>query len=414
MNRKLKVIFANLAIVATFVVLIMGLGMLRPKPERQEPVSLAPVVFVDEVEYEPVSLDVFAQGEVRPKQQIDLASQVGGKIVRVADNFAEGGVIKTGDVLIEIEDADYRLAVTRAKAQVASAKQALEIERAESELAKADFEELSALTGQSKPSDLTLRRPQLARAEADYQSALANLEEAKLALSRTKVVAPFNGRVRTIAANLGQFISPSARLGQIFSTDIAEVRLPLTDEDLARLNLPLAFSSDRDGPIVTLSTVVAGRARQWVGRIARIDAAIDTSTRQIAAIVEVNDPYGTAADKGFPLAMGLFVDAQITGPILEKATIVPRIAVRNRNTAFTVSPNNEAMAQQVTVVAATAQGYVITDGLEPGQKVIVSRLIGEAGAPVRPLPANAPASSRSPTPTTGNVTAAAQAATGVN
>ena len=170
MNRKLSVILANFGVVAAFVLLIVGMGMLRPKPEKQDPVSLAPVVFVEDVQYKPVALDVFAQGEVRPKQQIDLATQVGGKIVRVADNFAEGGVIRAGDVLVEIEDADYRLAVTRANAQVATAKQALEIEKAESALAKADFEELAGNGENVVASDLTLRRPQLARAEAEYQS----------------------------------------------------------------------------------------------------------------------------------------------------------------------------------------------------------------------------------------------------
>ena len=419
MNRKLSVILANFGVVAAFVLLIVGMGMLRPKPEKQDPVSLAPVVFVEDVQYKPVALDVFAQGEVRPKQQIDLATQVGGKIVRVADNFAEGGVIRAGDVLVEIEDADYRLAVTRANAQVATAKQALEIEKAESALAKADFEELAGNGENVVASDLTLRRPQLARAEAEYQSALANLEEAKLSLSRTKVIAPFDGRVRTISANLGQFINPGTPLGQIFSTDVAEIRLPLTDEDLSRLNLPLAFASDEDGPIVGLSTVVAGRARVWEGRIVRVDAAIDSSTRQISAIVEVKDPYGTGADNGFPLAIGLFVDAEITGPSIERAAILPRIAVRDRARAFTVDDNNKVIEHQITVVAATTQGYVVTDGLAPGQRVIVSRLVGRAGMEVRPLymdnPAATPLAGESNgAKTVGSVTTAGKTATGVN
>lgn len=395
MIRKIFVLLGNLGVIAAFVLGIAILGSLRPDAERKEPEAPAPVVFVQDVTYTPVSLNVSAQGEVRPKQQIQLTTQVGGQIVMVSDRFADGGVIEKGDVLIKIEDADYRLAVTRARARVASAQQSLAVEKAESALAQEDYNELAGASGTAQPSDLTLRLPQLARAEADYQSALADLQDAKLGLARTSVRAPFDGRVRSIAANLGQFINPGTPIGEIFSTDVAEIRLPLTDEDLSRLNLPLAFFDKEQGPEVRLSTIAAGQMREWTGRIVRVDAAIDASTRQIAAIVEVVDPYGAAADNGFPLAIGLYVDADIAGPTVPNATVLPRLAVQpteNGYVAYTVNDEDVVVSNPITVAATTAQGFVVTDGLSEGDRVIISRLNSRVGSTVRALDPNAPSS----------------------
>ncbi|WOI52387.1 efflux RND transporter periplasmic adaptor subunit [Parvularcula sp. LCG005] len=387
MIRKLLVVLGNIGVIMAVIAVIVALGMLKPPAEQGKPQSFDPVVFVEGVEYAPVTLRVFAQGEVRPRQEIALTTQVGGKITMVSDSFAGGGVIRKGEVLVAVEDADYRLSLTRARAQVATAQQALAIERAESELAKRDYEELSSgddLSGQ--PSDLTLRGPQLARAEAEYQAALANLQDAELALERTRIRAPFDGRVRSISANIGQFVSPGTRIGEIFSTDMAEIRLPLTDADLAKLGLPLAFSGD-DGPLVKLSTNVAGKDRTWTGRIARVDAAIDPSTRQIAAIVQVDDPYGKGADDGFPLAIGLYVDALIEGPSLDSATTVPRIALLRDGAVYTIDGQNRIKLTPVTVAAYSGDGVVITDGLVKGDKVVVSRISVPVGTKVRALTA---------------------------
>lgn len=390
MIRKVAVILVSLGVIGLFVGAIIFLSTMRPKPERQEAQSFAPTVFVQEVTYTEAKLSVYAQGEVRPKQEINLTSQVGGKITAVSPDFADGGVIRKGQPLIQIEDTDYRLAVTRARAQVAQAKTSLELEEAESGLARQDYEELQGISGSDGPSDLTLRRPQLARAEADYQAAIANLREAELALARTSLNAPFSGRVRSISANVGQFISPGQQLGRIFSTDVAEIRLPLNDDDLGRIDLSLAFNSPADGPMVTLTAVAAGAERSWTGQIVRVDAAIDPSTRQVSAIVQVDDPYGTGADNGFPLAVGLFVDALIEGPVIQNAVALPRVAIVEGDSVFVVNEDNTVTQRKVKIAAYTRDGAIITGGLTDGERVAVSRVTVPDGGEVRPLDAATP------------------------
>lgn len=400
MLRKLIVVVGNVAVIVAFVALFAIMGALKPQPERQTPTQDLSVVFVQTVEYGEQNLKVYAQGEVQPKQQINLTPQVGGRITWVSDEFAEGGVFTKGEKLVQIEDADYRLAVTRAKAEVATALQALEIERAESALAKQDYLELSKSgLERDTPSALTLRGPQLARAEANYQASLANLEDAELALSRTQIRVPFTGRVRSINANLGQFVSPGSSLGTVFSTDVVEIRLPLTDEDLGRLGIPLAFNDKKNGPEVALSTVVAGKQRSWTGRIVRVDAAIDATTRQIAAIAEVQDPYGKAAEEGgFPIAVGLYVDAIVAGPTVDRAAVIPRAALRSDNSVFIVDDEDKLVQVPVTIVATTSIGVIVSDGLEEGDRLVVSRVMDPEGTVVRPLDPIVSSSTRSDEP----------------
>lgn len=387
MIRRLVLFLGALGIVFFFGAVIVLMGSMRPKVETTVPEASAPIAFVKPVEYAPMTLTVSTQGEVAPRQEIVLSAEVAGRIRSVSPSFANGGVFKAGEVLVTIDDADYRLAVTRAKARVASAKQALAIEEAEAALAAKDYRELAGDGDYSSPSVLALRKPQLAAAQADLAAAEADLTDAELSLSRTKIVAPFAGRVRSIDANAGQYVSPGAQLGQIFATEVAEIRLPLTDSDLAKLDLPFAFEADRveEAPTVRLSAVVAGAERNWIGHIRRIDAAIDSSTRQISAIAEVEDPYGEGADDGFPLAFGLFVDAEILGPTIPRATMIPRLSMQSDGQVFVVTAEDRLEKRTPQIAAQAGEGLVAIGGVEAGALLVTSPVTSSVGSQVRPL-----------------------------
>lgn len=382
MIRKFFVVFGTLitvvVLVGGFIGLIATMGAMRPKPEKKEADYEPPTVFYRVADSQPINLSVTAQGEVMPKTEISLTAQVSGKVVAISPDFANGGVIRKGEMLVQLEQEDYRLAVTQAEARVAQASQALELEEAEAQLARRDWEELGGLESGNEPSSLTLRQPQLNQAKANYASAEAQLRNARLALERTTIRAPFDGRVRSKNADVGQFISPGFVVGQLFATDVAEIRLPMSDNDLARLDLPLAFEADsyEEGPLVYLNATVAGQMREWQGHLVRTDAAIDPGTRQISAIAEVRDPYGRGADNGFPLAMGLFVDARIQGRELENAFVVPRIALQDEGIVYVVLEDDTIEQRQVIVSASVQDGLVVTSGLSNGDRVVVSRAPG--------------------------------------
>ena len=375
MFRKLFTIIGTVGIFVGFFVFIGIMGAMRPKPERQEAVEIAPSVFYTVAKSQSVTLDVIVQGEVRPRTDINLTAQVAGRVVSTSDSFVNGGAFEKGDMLIKIEDAEYRAAAAGAKARVAQAEQTLRLEEAESALAQRDFDELDR-TGEA--SDLTLRLPQLAQARANYEAAQAEHRAALLNLDRTTIRAPFPGRVRERIAGVGQYVSPGAQLGRIFSTDVAEIRLALTDDDLAKLGVPLAFveTDETPGPAVEMTATMAGRIHTWHGRIARTEGAIDAATRQVIAIAVVDDPYGAGADNGTPLAMGLYVDALIRGKPYDNAIILPRSALYGRDQVFIVNAEDTLEERTVEIVATDRDTITIASGVAPGDRVVTSPLRG--------------------------------------
>ena len=369
--KYIQSIVTAILIILVFVMLTAMIVNVLKKPKEKTRSFNTLAVIADYAKSENVQLTVTTQGEARPQIEIDLVPEVGGKIVYVSPNFVEGGIFKKGETLLRIEDADFKVAVIRAEAGVAQAQQVLVREQAEGEIARQDYAEL----GRGEPSPLALRKPQQAQARASLQAAQAEVESAKLNLDRTYVRAPFSGRVRTKASDIGQFVTPGSRLGRIFSTDVVEVRLPLSDDQLSKLDLPLAFVSKNraSAPKVDLHAIVAGKPRHWEGRIMRTDSAYDTSTRALFAIAEVFDPYGAgASDDGVPLAPGLFVDADVAGKSFENVITIPRDGLRPQDEVYVVDDKGKAEIRKVTVLDATSDRAVLTGGIEVGELVILS------------------------------------------
>lgn len=359
------------------IILVVGVGglnlmaALKPKAVKAEEAPKGLAIFTEPVARTDLQLTVKSQGEVRPRREISLASQISGRVDRVSPAFIDGGFVRKGEVLVQIEDADYQLSKIRAQSQVASAEQALIRVQAEAEIARADWEEL----GEGTPSPLALREPQLAEARAALDAAKAQLSDTELALERTVIRAPFDGRIRSKAVDLGQYVSPGQSLGVMFGTDAAEIYLPLTDAELGRLGLSLAFeeSKENPGPLVVLSTSVAGKKREWEGRITRTAAAVDSQTRLITAIATVEDPFGAGADGDAPLAPGLFVEAVIEGATLENVLKAPRSALRGNDQIFVAIPDDSTlMIKTVDVIFTDPTGVYMSGGIDVGDLAITS------------------------------------------
>lgn len=411
--RKFITVFATLGIFVVGFMLIGLMGAARPKLQRQAPQITPPAVFFTVAKPQSVTLDVYAQGEVKPHTDITLTAEIAGRVVSTSPAFVDGGAFEEGDLLLKIEDADYRVQVASARARLAQAEENLRREEAESSLARRDAEDLGK---GATASELTLRRPQLAQARAQFESARADLGAAQLDLERTAIRAPFEGRVRTRTVGQGQYVGPGAQLGRIFSTDSVEIRLTLTDNDLGKLGLPFGFveTKTRRGPSVALSGQIANVEHNWTGRIARTEGSIDATTRQVAAVAVVDDPYGAGSDNGAPLAVGLFVDAQIIGKTYEGAYRIPRSALYARNDIYVIGKDDILEKRAVVIASAERDMVIVIDGLKPGERVVTSSLRGaEAGAKVAPQDPTKPDRDLPPDdPTPGSETAKALAAGG--
>lgn len=362
----IKQIVAPIVVVAAGVGIHVLLDFTKPEPEQNDegprPVSL----FVDEVIRDDVALTVSTQGEVRARTEITLVAQVGGRIVHVSPEFTEGGNVRPGEPLLWIEDEDFRLAVIQAEARVAAARVGVEQAEADADVARRQLENVA------NPSPLALKKPQVAQAHATLKAAEADFAQTQLNLSRTKVTVPFVGRLKSKLVDVGQFVTPGTPLGRAFATDVVEVRLPLTDSQLASLGLPIGFIANDDAPLVNFSAVVAGQHREWEGRLTRLDAAIDTDTRLVYAIAESENPYvGGLNSGGMPLAVGLFVNAEIQGRQLEQAYLIPRNALRAGDKVYRIS-DGRLDVREVEVIHQSNEYVVIERGVDTGDQVVIS------------------------------------------
>lgn len=368
-NRLIKVV-APLLVVAASAAAYALLQVSRPEPEKNEDVLRAAAVYTTPVIHESGALEVVTQGEVRSRTEIDLISQVGGRVISVSPEFTEGGKIEPGTTLMQIEDTDYRLALSEAQARLAEAELAVQQALADQDVAQ------KQLRNDANASDLALKKPQVAQARAMREAARAGMEQAQLNLQRTRVSLPFHGRFASTRVHIGQFISPGTVLGRVFGTEVVEVRLPLNNRQLASLGLPIGYIAPQNGGLpVTFSAEVAGREHIWQGTLERLDASVDPDSRMLYAIAEVVDPYTTgAADSGMPMAVGLFVEARIRGRRLEQGMSIPGSALRAGNTVYVVNEENLLEVRRVEVVHSTAEKAFISTGLQPGDQVVTSAI----------------------------------------
>ena len=369
-----------LMIVAPLAVLLAGIaaaGLLvrmRAAPARRPPEVLPPLVRVVPVERQTVRLRVHTNGTVIPRTESTLTAEVAGRIVSVSPRFVDGGFFEQGELLLEIDPADYREAVAAARARVAEAELRLAQERAAADVARREWREL----GRERGSPLALRELQVAQAQAALEAARAAAERAERDLARTRIVAPYAGRVRQKLVDLGQFVGRGVALARVYAVDRAEVHLPVSSRELAWFDAPLARRGDAPrgrGPAVTLTARIAGREHQWTGRITRTIGEIDPRSRVITVVAEVTDPYGRGGPAGRPpLAVGTFVDAAIEGHVVGHAFVVPSEAFFDDDTVLVVDDDLRLRFRDVSVVKENRDDVVVSGGLEDGMRVLVTPL----------------------------------------
>jgi RND family efflux transporter MFP subunit len=345
-------------------------GKPGPAPQEMPPASLPRV---DVVRADPAtrSLAVSTQGSVIPLREIKLVSQVGGRVEAVSPRFAEGGFFAAGEQLVKVEDVDYHFAIARAESQVAAARQRVAEEEGRALQAKREWRDLGSEQGNA----LFLRKPQLAAAEAALRAAEADRDAARLDLERTGISVPFNGRISEKYVDVGQYVAPGTAIAAVYDTDIVQVRLPLTDSQVALLDLPLNYDDtavqDIVGPPVVLEARFANRVWEWQGEIVRTDASIDVDSRVVYAVAEVRKPFARVPGSDRPpLSPGLFVDARISGRQLEQVSLLPRSALRSDGTVMIVDAGERARVREVAVLYSTVN-EVWVQGLEGGERVIV-------------------------------------------
>jgi RND family efflux transporter MFP subunit len=310
-------------------------------------------------------------GTVKPRTQSVLTAQVSGQITAISDNFRDGGFFKKGDVLLTIDDRDYQAELKISQASVLTAKQQLLEEQAKVKQAEEDWQRL----GNGEPANpLVLRKPQLAAANAQLLSAQAKLEKAQLALMRTKIYAPYDGRVLSKKVDVGQVVSNNTPLANIYATDYVEIRLPINNSDI---NFAI-FPTEND-PTTQAKITFTGqfnRNQTWQGFISRTESSIDENSQQLYVVAQIDQPFDAeakAAAMGVSLKIGQYLEAKIQGKILEDALVIPNSAIYQGSYVY-VEKNNLLQRKNITIAWQNGESAVISNGLSFGDNLVLTPL----------------------------------------
>lgn len=373
MNTKTAKIIIPAAVVVTALLIVF---FIKSNPPEARRFSSAPkaAISVSVLELVPQSYQVMidSYGTVKPRTQSLLVAQASGQIIEVSDEFREGGFFEKGDVLLKLDDRDHQAEVKSAQANLLTAEQSLLEEKARGQQALTDWKRLG---GSSKASSLVLREPQLAAAQAQVLSAQATLEKAELDLERTKVTAPYAGRILSRNVDLGQVVSNNTQLATIYAIDSVEIRLPIKNKDLSFVNLPEQYrdgAKNQAGSLVKFSSDLVGE-QIWQGQLARTEGAIDENAQQLYVVAKIDDPYKSTASNQYPIKIGQYIKAQIAGKTVQNALIIPNSTIYQGTYVYVVE-GDVLKRKDVTFAWQNANQAMIKTGLKANDKLVVTPL----------------------------------------
>ncbi|MEE4279327.1 MAG: efflux RND transporter periplasmic adaptor subunit [Halieaceae bacterium] len=340
MPRVLKLL-RPIAIIA--VAAVIAVVMVRNKPQiesRQVEVPL-PIVDAQLIELRDVPVTVVAYGNVAARRQLDLAAQVGGRILWKADSFEPGEVVEAGTLLLRIDDTDYRLALAEARQSLTSARLALADAKALRQAARVDEAEATVAAAEAR----------IARAERD--------------LANTEISAPYRAVIDEQAVEEGQFITIGTRLGRILGADSAEIRLSIPPQDIAFID---AGRHDEVRVVSSDASVIG----EWTGRVKRVEARLDAQTRVFSVVVEVDNPLD-GERHGSPLRFGQFVRTEIFGGTVANSVVIPQAALHGDDDVF-LFEDGKLVRRSVEVGRISDGGALVISGLSSGERVVSTRL----------------------------------------
>jgi RND family efflux transporter MFP subunit len=334
------------------------LSQMKPEAPKKDVENLDLLVEVIELETSTQSFSITSQGTVRPRTETILSAEVSGSVVSISPKLIAGGVFQKGEVLMRLDPTNYTVAVDRAEALLAQR--------------QIEFDGATKLRSQGyrAESEYASAKAALAAARADVVGARRNLE-------RTYIQLPYEGMVLSKEADLGQFVNPGTRLGITFATDYAEVRLALTDRDLAFVDIPdpreVTRSGGADGPSVKLTAVQKGRLIEWDAQIVRSEGVVDEKSRVTYVVARIVDPYALHS-AGPSLPIGTFVAASIAGSNAVDIIPVPRGALRGADQVLIVNDDNEIEIRTVDVLRSDSSYAYLSAGVSAGERITTTAI----------------------------------------
>lgn len=360
MNPTLKK-FLPFIIVILGVLLLLGMASLKPEPKKVEKKALTPLVETEIMTKQSVQMDIYSTGIVRSVSEINLVSEVAGKIISKSDKMINGGFFKKGDLLYRIDPSDYQLQLNATKAEVAIQQVNYDREMQEQEIAKEEWDYYSKNNPNEVANDLALRKPQLAMAKANLDAAKARLAISEKNLKRSYIYAPFNGSVISKMMDVGQFVGPGTSLAKIFNSDKSQITVSVDPHKSSFISI---------GNSVEVSAKNYNKEKAWLGKVISVGGSLDAQSRLINVTIEVDKPY----ENEFALLNGMFVNVKILGQNVDNVYDISIYSLRNKSVVWTVSEDNRLKIVPVQLIHIQDNRAVISAEIEENTKLITSNL----------------------------------------
>lgn len=326
MTKKIISRLAVVGILVSGLVISVVLTALRAEPPRTERVDRAPLVSTIEVSARSGALTVTGTGSVQPTREVTLAAEVGGKVATVSPALVSGGSVRKGQVLITIEADDYENALAMAEGEVVQRRYEQIRAQQEVEVAREEWAN-SGAAGEPEATEmgrLAYREPELELARAGLATAEARVRDAELRLERTRIRAPFDGKVRSKQIDVGQFVAPGQPVAAMYATDEVELVVALSPDQMDLLDPNWQLRDRRAARVIPAG---GPPDTAWDGYVHRVDGALDPATRLVNVVVRVPRPY-RPSEAQKPLLVGTFAKVGIVGQVEERFWTIPLSALR--------------------------------------------------------------------------------------
>lgn len=359
-------------VAVTMASLMLSLYLFSPGAARESHTPRVLALPTQSVQYAPVRIPVHSRGLVQSTRRIPLVSEVGGRVVSVADAFTDGGFVEQGTTLLQLEKEPFQLDI---------AQQRNKLRAAELHLAKTRANAQVARRNNSSASDFARFEPQMVEAKSRVEAARAGLESAQRRLEKASIKAPFSGRLKKVAVQSGQHVQPGMELARLYSTSELEVRLPVRDDWLELLGFPLAPNAPLPSIQVELKGRFAGHDGQWQGKVLRREGGLNPN-QMVFLVVRVGPPKQDAP----ALEPGVFVQAELMGEPRERVAVLPRSAMAGHDSVWVLDDNQRLRRRDVDVLYRDEEHLYVTGGLEsPAEVVKASGMRLLEGTRVEPL-----------------------------
>ncbi|WP_456385670.1 efflux RND transporter periplasmic adaptor subunit [Desulfolithobacter sp.] len=370
----------------TLCVLIIGAGVggfvllqkMKKPPQHKDPGEHALPVEVVTVQPGRATITVDGYGEIRSRSRVEIAAEVTGRVVSVygreqdkGGNLEPGVVVRAGEVLLLIDDRDYRLEYESSRARLKILERDLVL--AERELAR--VRELYELKRSGSISSVEQAESSCNAVRNQVRQLQQAMELARLRMNRCVIRAPFTCRIAEVHVEVGSYVSPGRQVLTLVDDRDLEVQIGLDSREALRW---LRFE-DRTGAGFWFGRPlpVTGQV-QWVedariqGR-AVVDRVVrfDPKSRTLVVALRLSAKPGSGSR--VPLVEGMYCRVTIPGAVLENVFVLPRRAVTFDSLVY-VAVENRLQTRKVEVARVEDDRALVTAGLEPGEQVIVTRL----------------------------------------